>query len=132
KTGEHDAAADAYAEAAEALGKLDLWEQAEGAYVRAERWAEAANAVDQRATVLADAAADPKKLAALAARAAEHFGRAGDPGSAVEKLQRATELDPTDESLAGMLADRLREEGRLDELVTHLLARAEKVGERDV
>ncbi len=132
KLDEHGAAADAYGEAAEALGKVELWEKAEAAYARAERWAEAASAVDQRASALEAASADPKKLAALAAEAADYFARAGDPGSAVEKLQKATELDPTDEGLATKLADRLREEGRLDELVTHLLARAEKVGDRAV
>jgi len=130
--GEHDAAGDAFAEAAEALAQPKLWEQAESGYAKAERWAEAANAVDQRFSALETAAADPRTLAVLAAQAGTYFAKAGDPGSAVEKLQKATELDPTDDQLAKQLADQLREEGRLDELVTHLLARGDKVGERDV
>ena len=83
-------AGEAYAAAAD-LQKTDkLWESGERCFVAAGRWDRAAKAAVERA----HGATNPKVQAQHFARAAEHFGRAGDEAGVLAALERSTDLDP--------------------------------------
>src|SRR6185369_10634710 len=119
-------AGDAYAEAAEGSGQGKIWELAEKAYLQAGRFQDAANALDQRAQLT-----DGKQQAALFAQAAELLVKAGDSGSAITKLEQASEIDPNNDAFAQALDEHYRRDGREPDLVHYLLARAEKLSDKN-
>ena len=125
KTSDPGGAGEAFAEAAEAVGQAKIWEMAEKAFITANRYADAANALDQRAQL-----ADGKQQAALLAQAADLLLKAGDAGSAIVKLEQATELDPANDSYAQALDEQYRRDGREPDLVRYLLSRAEKLNDK--
>lgn len=119
------AAGDAYAEAAELLGQAKVWEAAEKAYVTAGRVADAANAVEQRAELV-----EGKAQAALLAQAAELLLSAGDSGGAIIRLERAAEIDPTNDKYFQAIEAQYRAANRSSDLVQILLSRAEKLTDK--
>jgi tetratricopeptide (TPR) repeat protein len=125
KTGDPGGAGEAFAEAAEAVGQAKIWEMAEKAFIAASRFADAANALDQRAQL-----ADGKQQATLLAQAADLLLKAGDAGSAIVKLEQATEIDPANDSYAQALDEQYRRDGREPDLVRFLLSRAEKLNDK--
>jgi hypothetical protein len=133
KAGDRGAAGDAYAEAAEALGPAGgaqtrkHWEAAEKAYTEAGRFTEAANAIEQRAQLLEGAERAP-----LLAAAAKLFEQAGDPSSAIEKLEQASSLDPANDAFADQLEQLYRAAERLADLAAFLAGRAEKLHQKDL
>ncbi len=118
-------AGDAFSEAASALGQAKLWEQAEKAYLGAGNFAEAARSVDERAQI-----SEGKAQGALYAQAADLFLKANDPQSAIVKLEQAAELDPTNDSYSQALDEQYRKAGRESDLVTYLLARAQRLNDK--
>lgn len=125
KTQDPGGAGEAFAEAAEAVGQAKIWEMAEKAFITANRYADAANALDQRAQL-----ADGKQQATLLAQAADLLLKAGDAGSAIVKLEQATEIDPANDSYAQALDEQYRRDGREPDLVRFLLSRAEKLNDK--
>lgn len=119
------AAGDAYAEAAELLGQAKLWESAEKAYATAGRMNDAANAVEQRAEL-----AEGKAQAALLAQAADLLLAAGDVPMAILRLERAAEIDPTNDKYFQTIEEQYRAANRQSDLVQLLLSRAEKLNDR--
>jgi hypothetical protein len=120
--GDHAGSGEAYAEAADASGKADAWELAEKAFLAAGRFTDAANALDRRAELL-----EGKAQAAVLAQAADVLLLAHDARSAIARLERAAELDPTSDAYAQKLEELLRKEGREADLVAFLSARADRV-----
>jgi tetratricopeptide (TPR) repeat protein len=125
KTGDAGGAGDAYAEAAEAAGQAKIWELAEKAFLSANRHADAANALEQRAQL-----SEGKQQATLLAQAADLLLKAGDTAGAIGRLERATELDPASDSYAQALEEQYRKEGQEPDLVRFLLARADKLNDK--
>jgi len=125
KTSDPGGAGEAFAEAAEAVGQAKIWELAEKAFIAANRFADAANALDQRAQLT-----DGKQQATLLAQAADLLLKAGDAGSAIAKLEQATEIDPANDSYAQALDEQYRRDGREPDLVRYLLSRAEKLNDK--
>jgi hypothetical protein len=118
-------AGDAFAEAAELLGQPKIWEAAEKAYVTAGRTNDAANAVEQRAEL-----AEGKAQAALLAHAADLLLGAGDASGAIVRLERAAEIDPTNDKYFQTIEEQYRAANRQSDLVQLLLSRAEKLNDR--
>ncbi len=125
KTGDAGGAGDAYAEAAEAAGQAKIWELAEKAFLSANRHSDAANALEQRAQL-----SEGKQQATLLAQAADLLLKAGDTGGAIGRLERATEIDPANDSYAQALEEQYRKEGQEPDLVRFLLARADKLNDK--
>jgi tetratricopeptide (TPR) repeat protein len=125
KTNDPGGAGESFAEAAEAIGQAKIWEMAEKAFIAASRFADAANALDQRAQL-----SDGKQQATLFAQAADLLLKAGDAGSAIVKLEQATEIDPANDSYAQALDEQYRRDGREPDLVRFLLSRAEKLNDK--
>ena len=119
-------AGDAYADAADAQRSSKLWEAAERCFVAAEKWDRAAQASVQRAHL----AAEPKQQAQLFARAAEYYGRGDDDVNVVANLERATDLDPTNEEYATQLVDRYTNATKWDDLVQLLVRRGERLTDK--
>ncbi|WP_437804950.1 hypothetical protein [Sorangium sp. So ce1078] len=122
---EPGAAGDAYSQAAELLRQPKLWELAEKAYVAAGRLVEAARALCERALL-----ADRKARPALFVQAAELLLSAGDVEGALDRVERAIEIDPASDASAPAIEDIYRRTNRLPELVRFLLGRAELLGDR--
>lgn len=120
------AAGDAFAGAAEAQSSLKLWEAAERCFVSAERWDRAAEAADQRAHLVGD----PKLQAQHFARAAEHFGKAGSDDLVLERLEKATDLDPATEEYATQLTERYTSASKWEDLVALLSKRGERLTDK--
>ncbi len=131
KAGDRGAAGDAFAEAADIYGPDGgsqtgkLWEQAEIAYTKAERFTEAANAVEQRSNLV-----DGKEKASLLLAAASLFERAGDPSTAIEKLEQSAAIDPTHPETTSKLEALYRGADRLGDLATFLTSLAEKIQDK--
>jgi hypothetical protein len=125
KTQDASGAGDAFAEAAEISGQAKTWELAEKAFLTANRYAEAANAVTQRAESV-----EGKAKANLLAQAAELLLKASDAAGAIDRFEQATELDPGNDALAAALSEQYKKEGREQDLVRYLLARAEKLNDK--
>ena len=119
------AAGEAYAEAAGLAQSTDLWRAAEDCFQRSNDWERAANAVGERAELTAD----PAARAELCALEADYLERVGDVAGVIERLERATELDPTNDALASRLETSLSDQGRTDAVVALLLRRAERLAE---
>ncbi len=125
--GDHLGAGDAFAESAAASSDRTMWEAAERCFATAQSFDQAANAVDQRAQ-LTD---KPRDKALLLARAADFLTRAEDHDTAIVRLEQAADLDPTDDAIATVLEQRYNEAGRLGDLSTYLLRRAEKLTDKE-
>jgi hypothetical protein len=125
KTNDPGGAGDAYAEAAQETSQAKTWELAEKAYASAGRFAEAANAIDQRAQLT-----DGKQKAALLAQAGEMLLKSDDVSGAIAKLEQASEIDPTNDAFAQALEAEYKKEGREPDLVRFLLARGEKLQDK--
>ncbi|HEY1691189.1 MAG TPA: hypothetical protein VGG39_03455 [Polyangiaceae bacterium] len=119
-------AGEAYAEAGEAQKSVKLWEAAERCFVTAERWDRAGQAAEQRAQMTGDA----KQQAAHHARSADYFGRADDDVNVVANLERATDLDPTNDEYAQLLSERYTGAQRWSELVQLLVRRGDRLTDR--
>jgi Tfp pilus assembly protein PilF len=126
--GDPGAAGEAYAEAAEALKTDKLWDAAEKAFVKAERWDEAGRVASERA----DLATAPKAKAEHLARGAEHLAHAGDDPGALANLERAMDLDPTNDQYANQLVEQHRSAERWAELVAVLTKRADTTSDHGV
>lgn len=119
-------AGEAYAAAAD-LQKTDkLWESGERCFVAAGRWDRAAKAAVERA----HGATNPKVQAQHFARAAEHFGRAGDEAGVLAALERSTDLDPTSDEHAQLLTERYSALGKWAELVRLLVTRGDRLTDK--
>lgn len=125
KMGDPGGGGDALAEAADALGQPKLWEQAEKAYMEADRLVEAANALEQRALLT-----DAKLQAPLFAQAAELLLKVGDPNGAIDKLEQACQNEPTNDQYAQLLEEQYRATAREADLVTFLLSRGDKLADK--
>jgi hypothetical protein len=119
-------AGEAYADAADAQRNAKLWEAAERCFVTAERWDRAGQAAVQRAHMAGDA----KQQAQSFARAADYLGRSGDDASVLSNLERATDLDPTNDEYAQLLMDRYTGAQRWSELVNLLVRRGDRLTDR--
>ncbi|MGH7294173.1 MAG: tetratricopeptide repeat protein, partial [Polyangiaceae bacterium] len=119
-------AGEAYADAADAQKSAKLWEATERCFVTAERWDRAGQAAVQRAHMAGDA----KQQAQSFARSAEYFGRSGDDASVLSNLERATDLDPTNDEYARLLMDRYTSAQRWNELVNLLVRRGDRLTDR--
>ncbi len=124
--GDAAGAGDAFADAAEALRNVKLWDSAERCFVNAERWERAANAASQRAGLVGDS----KQKAALFGRAAELLSKAGDEAGALAKLEQATDLDPTSEEFATQIRERYVAAEKWPELVEYLARRGDRLTDR--
>ena len=118
-------AGDAYAEAAEALNQAKLWELAEKAYLAASRLPDAANALEHRAQLT-----DGKPRAALFAQAADLLLKSGDMDGSISRLEQAAEIEPANDTYAQALEEQYRRADRMTDLVSYLLARADKLGDK--
>jgi tetratricopeptide (TPR) repeat protein len=125
KLGDMGGAGEVYAEAAQALGQAKAWELAEKAFVAAERYEDAANAVEQRAELV-----EGKTQAGLFALAADLLLKANNPSAAVDMLERAAELDPVSDTYATTLGEQYEAQARESDLIAYLLGRAEKLGDK--
>ena len=125
KSNDKGGAGDAYAEAAELGAGAKAWEHAQKVWEAVERWEDAARAAGQRAAL----EGDPKHQAALLACEADFHSRAGDPASAILRLEEAADLDPTDDIFAAALEGRYQEAERLEDLAQFLLRRATKLSD---
>ncbi len=119
-------AGDAYAEAAEAQKSGKLWESAERCFAAAERWDRAAAA----ATQCAQAAGDNRVSAQCYARSADHYLRAGDEPSAIERLEQACDLDPGADDFATALSERYTAIDAWDKLVAFLSKRGDRISDK--
>jgi tetratricopeptide (TPR) repeat protein len=119
-------AGDAYADAAEAQKNGKLWASAERCFAAAERWDRAAVA----ATQCGQLAGEGRLEAENYARAADHYLRAGDEPSALEKLEQACDLDPTADEFATTLAERYSAIEAWDKLVAFLSKRGGRVSDK--
>lgn len=126
--GEHLAAGDAFSEAASKGGDAGLWEAAERCFAQANAWEQAAGAAERRA----EYAQKPKDQAALFAKSAEYLTQGGDEGTAVTRLEQATDLDPTNDALALLLEERYAASERSLDLTAFLLRRAEKLTDKEL
>ncbi|MFO0680108.1 MAG: hypothetical protein U0169_26535 [Polyangiaceae bacterium] len=124
--GEYVAAGDAFAEAAELAHSPKLWENAERAYVAGEAWDRAARSADQWATLVHE----PKSQAELYARAADLFGKAGDGDGVVRTLERAADLDPTNDDYASLLVERYGNAEKFAELAKFLARRGDRLSDK--
>jgi tetratricopeptide (TPR) repeat protein len=125
--GQHAAAGDAYMEAAGISENAKIWESAERAFLAAERWAEAAQAIHARA----DLAGEPREQAVLYARAAEMHFKADDEASAMLRLEQAIEFNPSSDEISAILEQRYAETERFVELAELLIKRADSVLDRE-
>ncbi len=122
---EHQAAGEAFSEAASIAKSAELWEAAEQSFAAAEAWEQAATAVSERATLQSEG----REKAKLIALEGTYLARSGDEAGALERLEQATDLDPLNNELAGELEQTYEGAGRYEDMVGFLLKRAEKVNE---
>jgi cellulose synthase operon protein C len=119
-------AGEAYAEAAQATKSSASWDAAERCFVAAESWDKAGNAALQRA----EKSGGPHEKARHYARAAEHYGRAQDAGSALAHLGQAAALDPANAEYARLLGERYTAASRWADLAALLTRHAEHVDDK--
>jgi tetratricopeptide (TPR) repeat protein len=119
-------AGEAFGAAAEVQKSDKLWEAAERCFVAATVWDRAAQSAVERAHL----AATPKAQAQHFARGAAHFTRAGDEAGVLAALERATELDPTNDEHAVQLGERYTALGKWGELVQLLSTRGDRLTDK--
>jgi tetratricopeptide (TPR) repeat protein len=113
----------AFADAAEAEGNARLWEHAERCFTAMENWERAATAAGQRGGL----ASDTKAQAGHFARASDLLTRAGDREGALQRLEQATDLDPTAEDYAAGLTERYTDNEQWDRLVFFFAKRGDRL-----
>lgn len=116
-------AGDAYAEAADPRQSAKLWDAAERCYIAAAQWETAGDAAIHRSELETTAVGKARHLA----RAADHFARTGDDARVVANLERATELDPSNDDFAQLLVERHTAARRWTELVALYNRRADRL-----
>ncbi|MEO8878389.1 MAG: hypothetical protein ABI461_22555, partial [Polyangiaceae bacterium] len=121
--GEIGPAGEAFADAADAQRSAKLFENAERCFVTAEIWGRAADAASRRAELAADA----KQQAAHFAHAADYLTKAGDEGAALEKLEQASDLDPTADETANALSEAYTLNEKWDTLAVFLAKRGDRI-----
>jgi tetratricopeptide (TPR) repeat protein len=121
-TGDLVAAGDAFSEAARITSEAAGWEAAEQAYAEASAWAQAAACANERTQL----AKSPKQQAALCAIEADYLIRAGDTEGAIGRLDQAVDADPTDDTIAQALEQKLAAADRSGDIAALLLRRAAK------
>jgi tetratricopeptide (TPR) repeat protein len=121
QAGDHARAADAFSDAGALLHDAAIFARAEEAAVAAERFDLAAAAAGHRG----DLARDPTTQAQLRVVEAQHLARAGDPSSAIERLEQAVDLAPLDDVFAEHLERAYEQEGRFEDLGAFLERRAD-------
>ncbi len=124
--GDASTAGDAYAEAAEAQKATKLWENAERCFAAAERWDRAAVAATQCGQLSGEGRLEAQNYA----RAANHYLRAGDEPAALERLEKACDLDPTADEFATALSERYSAIEAWDKLVAFLSKRGDRVTDK--
>ena len=121
-------AGEAYCEAASVGGQnAALLEEAERCFVEAEAWGQAASVVDDQAQNLSV----PSEQARLYAVVYDYLSRAGDAEGALQRLEQATQLDPSNDGYAEILEKVYSEAGRHEDLVELLLLRAERITDKE-
>ena len=113
-------------ERADALKNGKLWEDAERLYVATEGWARAANAATQRGLLTTDA----KQEAIFLARAADYLGRVGDGDGALLKLEKASDLDPTNDDYSEAVVSRYTASDQVHNLIGFLSRRGDRLLDR--
>ncbi len=116
-------AGEAFFDAADAQRSAKLFESAERCFVAAEIWGRAAEAASRRAELAADA----KQQASHFAHAAEYLTKAGDEGGALEKLEQASDLDPTADETANALGEAYTLNEKWDTLAVFLAKRGDRI-----
>ncbi|HEY1959319.1 MAG TPA: hypothetical protein VGH28_27080, partial [Polyangiaceae bacterium] len=124
--GDASGAGDAYADAAEAQKNGKMWESAERCFAASERWDRAAVA----ATQCGQLAGEGRLEAQCYARAADHYFRAGDEPTGLERLERACDLDPTVDDFASALVERYTAIEAWDKVVAFLAKRGGRIGDK--
>jgi hypothetical protein len=119
-------AGEAYGAAAEVQKSDKLWEAAERCFVAGGVWDRAAQSAVERSHM----ANTPKLQAQHFARGAEHFARAGDEAGVLAALERATDLDPTNDEHASHLSERYTASGKWGELVQLLTTRGDRLTDK--
>lgn len=124
--GDWQGAGDAYAEAAGFLRTAILFEAAEKCYVEAQLWAQAAAVVDDLGQHVPNAIDRAKLLAT----AAVYLVRANNEDGALQRLEQASDLDPTNDAYAEDLERIYAGSQRHDDIVRLLLGRAERTRDK--
>lgn len=124
--GDWQGAGDAFAEAAGVLRTTVLFEAAEKCYVEAQQWAQAANVVDD----LSQQISNSVERAKLMATAAVYLVRCANEDGALQRLEQASDLDPTNDAYAEDLERIYAGSQRHDDIVRLLLGRAERTHDK--
>lgn len=119
-------AGEAYAEAAGVLRNTGLFEAAEKCYVEAQQWEQAANVVDELSQQISNAV----ERAKLLATAAVYLVRCANEDAALQRLEQASDLDPTNDAYAEDLERIYAGSQRHDDIVRLLLGRAERTHDK--
>jgi tetratricopeptide (TPR) repeat protein len=116
-------AGEAFFDAADAQRSAKLFENAERCFVASETWGRAAEAASRRAELAADA----KQQASHFAHAADYLTKAGDDAAALEKLEQASDLDPTADETANALSEAYTLNEKWDTLAVFLAKRGDRI-----
>ncbi len=125
QAGDAPAAGAAFADAAAIAAKPKLWESAERCFISAGQWDRAGEA----AAALADLSGDPNIEAEHSARASGYFLKGGLESKGLERLERATQLDPHKEAYSATLCEQYESLAKWESLVAHLTKRGAHVSE---
>lgn len=114
---------EALAEGATELRDAVLWARAEHYFVHAKAWEQAANAADE----LERLTQESDEKARLLARSASYLLQMNERDEAVARLERAVDLAPTVDEYSTALEQQLIAAGRVGEVVTLFLTRADRL-----
>lgn len=114
---------EALAEGAAELRDAAMWARAEHYFVYVKAWEQAANAADEQER-LTEGAEEKSKLLA---RAASYLLQINEREEAVARLERAVDLAPTVDEYSVALEQHLIAAGRVSEVATLFLTRAERL-----
>lgn len=116
---------EALAEGAAELRDVMLWGRAEHYFVHAKAWEQGSNAADEQER-LTEAGEEKAKLLA---RSASYLLQMNERDEAVARLERAVDLAPTVDEYSTALEQQLIAAGRVGEVATLFLTRAERLTE---
>lgn len=116
---------EALAEGAAELRDVMLWARAEHYFVHAKAWEQGSNAADEQERLTE--ASDEK--AKLLARSASYLLQMNERDEAVARLERAVDLAPTVDEYSTALEQQLIAAGRVGEVATLFLTRADRLTE---
>jgi tetratricopeptide (TPR) repeat protein len=114
---------EALAEGAAKLKDVALWARAEHYFVHAKAWEQAGNAADEQERL----ASEDEEKSKLLARAASYLLQMNEREEAIIRLERAVDLAPTVDEYATALEQQLIAAGRVEEVATLFLTRAERL-----